>query len=173
ALYRMQQAFDGLLANFPERVVMRRLLRFLVFPLGKPFSPPSDELGHKVAQLMLAPGEARDRLTAGIYVPTSADEPLGILEQALQCAVVSEAVETKLRAAAKAGRIPAKGDEKIASALKQRVITTAELQLMGKMESLRRRVIMVDDFPPDFGNEPQTEPESTEVTAEMTPEAAP
>ncbi|MDN5836064.1 MAG: acyl-CoA dehydrogenase [Nitrosospira sp.] len=173
ALYRMQQAFDGLLANFPKRVVMRRLLRFLVFPLGKSFSPPSDELGHKVAQLMLAPGEARDRLTAGIYMPTSADEPLGILEQALQCAVVSEAVETKLRAAAKAGRIPAKGDEKIASALKQRVITTAELQLMGKMESLRRRVIMVDDFPPDFGSEPQTEPGSAELTAEMTPEAAP
>ena len=164
ALYRMQQAFDGLLDNFPGRVFGARLLRFLVFPLGKSFSPPSDELGHKVAKLMLAPGEARDRLTAGIYMPASADEPLNVLEQALQCAVVSEAVETKLRAAVKAGRIPAQRDEKITAALKQRVITANELELMGKMDHLRRRIIMVDDFPPDFGRGLRTEPEATIVT---------
>lgn len=172
ALYRMQEAFDGLLENFPGGAIGRQLLRFLVFPLGKSFSPPPDELGHKVATLMLTPGEARDRLTAGIYVPASADEPLGVLEQALRCAVVSEAVETKLRAAVKAGRIPAQREEKIAAALKQRVITTSELELMGKMESLRRRVIMVDDFPPDFASEPQAGPEPAEAIPEVVPEVA-
>jgi acyl-CoA dehydrogenase len=101
---------------------------------------------------MLTPGEARDRLTAGIYMPASPDEPLNILEQALQCAVVSEAVESKLRAAVKTGQISAQADDKIAEALKQRVITNSELELMGKMKSLRRSVIMVDDFPPDFGS---------------------
>ena len=151
ALYRMQEAFDGLLDNFPGSSVAARVLRFMVFPLGKPFSPPSDKLGHEVAALMLSPGEARDRLTSGIYMPTSADEPLGMLEQALQCAMVCEAVEAKLRAAVKTGRIPAQGEERIASALKQRVITNTELELMGEMQTLRRRVIMVDDFPPDFG----------------------
>jgi acyl-CoA dehydrogenase len=151
ALYRMQEAFDGLLDNFPGSSVAARVLRFMVFPLGKPFSPPSDKLGHEVAALMLSPGEARDRLTSGIYRPTSADEPLGMLEQALQCAMVCEAVEAKLRAAVKTGRIPAQGEERIASALKQRVITNTELELMGEMQTLRRRVIMVDDFPPDFG----------------------
>lgn len=151
ALYRMQEAFDGLLDNFPGSSVAARVLRFMVFPLGKPFSPPSDKLGHEVAALMLSPGEARDRLTSGIYMPTSADEPLGMLEQALQCAMVCEAVEAKLRAAVKTGRIPAQGEERIASALKQRVITNTELELMGEMQTLRRRVIMVDDFPSDFG----------------------
>jgi acyl-CoA dehydrogenase len=150
ALYRMQEAFDGVLDNFPGRILIARLLRFVVFPLGKPFSPPADELGHQIATLMLSPGEARDRLTGGIYAPTSIDEPLGMLEHALQCAVVCEAVEAKLRAAVKTGRIPAEGDERIAAALKQRVITTTELELMGKMKSIRRSVIMVDDFPPDF-----------------------
>ncbi|SFO08994.1 acyl-CoA dehydrogenase [Nitrosospira briensis] len=166
ALYRMQQAFEGLLDNFPASGIARRVLRFMVFPLGKPFSQPSDKLGHEVATLMLSPGEARDRLTAGIYVPASADEPLGRLEQALQCAMVCEAVEAKLRAAVKTGRIPAQGDERIAAALKQRVITTAELELMGEMKSLRRGVIMVDDFPRDFGPEPGDE-------AASAPDAAP
>lgn len=151
AFYRMQQAFDGVLNNFPGTVLVRRVLRFIVFPLGKPFSPPSDELEHKIATLMLAPGEARDRLTAGIYIPSSADEPVSVLEQALQCAVACEAVEAKLRAAVKSGQIPAQGDEGIAAALKQRVIIPSELELMEKMKSLRRRVIMVDDFPSDFG----------------------
>jgi acyl-CoA dehydrogenase len=152
ALFRMQEAFDGLLDNFPVRSTVRGLLRFLIFPLGKPFSPPSDVIAHKVAALMLTPGEARDRLTAGIYMPASPDEPLNILEQALQCVMVSEAVENKLRAAVKTGQISAQADDKIAEALKQRVITSSELELMGKMKSLRRRVIMVDDFPPDFGS---------------------
>lgn len=151
ALFRMQEAFEGLLENFPVRAAVKGLLRFLIFPLGRPFSPPSDAIGHKVATLMLTPGEARDRLTAGIYMPTSPDEPVNILEQALQCAVVSEAVEVKLRAALKTGQISAQADDKIAEALKQRVITNSELELMGRMKSLRRRVIMVDDFPPDFG----------------------
>jgi acyl-CoA dehydrogenase len=165
ALYRMQQAFDGLLDNFPGRAVTRGFLRFIVFPLGMPFSPPSDELGHQIAKLMLSPGEARDRLTAGIYLPVSDDEPLSVLEQALQCDVVCETVEARLRAAVKTGQIPAQGDEKIAYALKQRVITPSEMELMGKMKSLRRRVIMVDDFPPDF--------DETSGELEEAPDAAP
>jgi acyl-CoA dehydrogenase len=150
ALYRMQQAFDGVLDNFPVGPVAKRSLRFIVFPLGKPFSPPSDELSHQIAKLMISPGEARDRLTAGIYLPASDNEPLSVLEQALQCDVVCEAVEAKLRAAVKTGQIPAQGEDKIAYALKQRVITQVELELMSRMKSLRRRVIMVDDFSPDF-----------------------
>jgi acyl-CoA dehydrogenase len=167
-LYRMQQAFDGLLDNFPGRAVTRGLLRFIVFPLGMPFSPPSDELEHQIAKLMLSPGEARDRLTAGIYLPVSDDEPLSVLEQALQCEVVCEAVEARLRAAVKTGQIPAQGDEKIAYALKQRVITPSEMELMGKMKSLRRRVIMVDDFSPDF-DQTSSETQDSSSTAPLSP----
>jgi acyl-CoA dehydrogenase len=165
SLYRMQQAFEGLLDNFPGSAVAARLLRFMVFPLGTAFSPPSDKLSHEVASLMLLPGEARNRLTGGIFIPDSADEPLSILEQALQCAVVCEAVEAKLRAAVKAGRIPAEGEAKIAAALKQRVITPNELELMAGMTSLRRRVVMVDDFPPDFGTVSRPAPDSAPAAA--------
>ncbi len=152
ALYHLQQAFDGLLDNFPSRIAAW-MLRLLVFPLGKPYSPPSDDLGHKVATLLLEPGEARDRLTAGIYAPTSADEPLGVLEQALQCAVVCEMAEAKVRAAVKVGLISAQGDEKIAAALQRGIITTVEAESLENMKSLRRSVIMVDDFPADFGKQ--------------------
>lgn len=150
ALYRMQLAFIGLLDNFPIRIAAWNL-RLLVFPLGKPFSPPSDELGHEVVKVMMAPGEARDRLTAGIYLPTSANEPLGILELALQCAQACEGANAKIRTAVKAGQVSERDDEKITEALDQGVITTTEAESLKKMKSLRRRVIMVDDFLPDFG----------------------
>lgn len=162
ALYRMQHAFEGLLNNFPGKAATASLLRFMVFPLGTAFSPPSDKVSHEVAKLMLSAGEARDRLTEGIFIPDSADEPLNVLEQALQCAEVCDAVEAKLRAAVKTGRIPAKGEEKISAALKQRVITASELELMAGMKSLRRRVIMVDDFPPDFGRNSTASATATE-----------
>ncbi len=164
ALYRVQEAFYGVLDNFPGRF-LGPFLRFILFPWGKPLSPPSDELAHKVARLMLAPGESRDRLTSGMYLPASADEPLAALEQALQCAVACDAVEARLRAAVKSGQIPAREDELIDAALKQRIITPSESELLGKMKSLRRQVIMVDDFPPDFDSTSAETPETTPAHA--------
>jgi acyl-CoA dehydrogenase len=68
ALYNIQQAFAGVIKNFPNAMV-RLLLRVLVFPLGRCLSPPSDHIGHQIATLLMQPGAARDRLTAGIYIP--------------------------------------------------------------------------------------------------------
>lgn len=151
ALYRTQQAFDGLLRNFPGHFLLRGLMRILVFPLGMRLVPPADALSNTVARLILEPGEVRDRLTAGIYIPNNDDEPLAYLEQAMECAVVCEAIETKLRHAVKAGQLTARNDEKVTEALQCGIINQEEVALLEKMKVLRRRVIMVDDFSPDFG----------------------
>ncbi len=153
AIYRMQQAFDEFLANFPAHIAWICLLRALVFPLGKRCKPPTDELAHDIARLMMAPGAVRDRLTAGVYVPVASSEPLADLEQALQCAIECGAAEAKLREATKLRQVTARGDEKIAQALQLKVITAAEADLLNKLKDLRSRVIKVDDFPADFGKE--------------------
>ena len=149
ALYQMQLAFYGLLDNFPNRIMAWKM-RLLIFPLGRAFSPPSDELGHKVVKVLMTPGEARDRLTKSIYIPDSDNEPLGVLEQALQCAEKCKEANSKIRTAVKAGRVTAQGNEKISEALEQGVITDTEAKSLHEMVSLRRSVIMVDDFAPDF-----------------------
>ncbi|MDE2090010.1 MAG: acyl-CoA dehydrogenase, partial [Gammaproteobacteria bacterium] len=69
ALHHVQLSLDGVLHNLPNRFAARAL-RLLVFPLGKPYAPPGDVLGHAVARRILEPSEARDRLTAGIFAPT-------------------------------------------------------------------------------------------------------
>jgi acyl-CoA dehydrogenase len=149
ALYQMQLAFYGLLDNFPNRIMAWKM-RLLIFPLGRAFSPPSDELGHKVVKVLMTSGEARDRLTKSIYIPDSDNEPLGVLEQALQCAEKCKEANSKIRTAVKAGRVTAQGNEKISEALEQGVITDTEAKSLHEMVSLRRSVIMVDDFAPDF-----------------------
>ena len=151
AIYRIQQSFEELLRNFPVHFITRGMMRFLVFPLGKRYSPPSDALSYTIARLILEPGEVRDRLTAGIYLPTADNEPLAQLEQAMECAMACEAVESKLRDAAKSGRLTARDDSKVIEALERGIINQEEAALLDKMKILRHRVIMVDDFPSDFG----------------------
>ncbi len=150
ALYRTQQAFDEFLCNFTGHFLIRIWLRWQVFPLGKRCLPPSDELSHRIARLILEPGEVRERLTAGIYVPTDDSEPLAQLEQALFCAISCESIEARLRAATKEGQLTAKGDGRIAQAVALNLISAEEAALLDKMKILRRRVIMVDDFTPSF-----------------------
>src|SRR5690606_35014832 len=102
-LHRMQEAFAGVLANFPSRPLAFVLERLVVFPLGRPYAPPSDRLGHAVAQCLLAPSPTRDRLTAEVFLPEDVEEPLGALEAALQATIAAEPVEAKLKAALRGG----------------------------------------------------------------------
>ena len=75
-IWRMQMALDGVLRNFPVRPVAW-LLRVLVFPFGRREVPPSDRLGRRVAALLTAPNEARDRLIAGTYQTPNPNNPVG------------------------------------------------------------------------------------------------
>lgn len=153
ALHRVQLGLDGVLHNLPNRFVARAL-RLLVFPLGKPYAPPQDALGHAVAQRVLEPSEARDRLTAGIFAPAGPDEPLGRLEDALRKVINSSDAEHKLRHAIKHGQLTdAPLDKLLDQALQRGIIDAREAALMRDAEAARKEVIRVDDFPADFGRE--------------------
>jgi acyl-CoA dehydrogenase len=153
ALHHIDSAFCGLLQNFPSRSVAL-LLQVIIFPLGRRFAAPGDALGHKVASLLLEPSAARDRLTAGVYIPAGPEEPVAQLEQALRATIAVEPVYSRIYAAAREQRITGRTpDELAARAQEQRVITREELEALAHAKALRRAVIMVDDFPPDFRSE--------------------
>jgi len=143
-------AFAGLFANFPSRPVAL-LLRLTAFPLGMPAFTADDRLGHRVAAILLAPSAVRDRLTAGIYMPTDLSEPLGRLDDALIKVIAAEAVEKKMRDAVKAKQLAAGSDEQtLQEALQAGVITATEADIVAVSQTARREVIRVDDFPPDY-----------------------
>jgi len=151
ALWQAQQAIDALYANFPVKP-LRRVLRWSVFPLGTTFRPPKDKHNRECARLVLEPGAARDRLTAGMYVPAGETDATGVLEAAFVAAVACEPIDKKLREAVKTGLLSPRPDTDTASlALEAGVISADEHSRWQKKEALRKAVIKVDDFPADFG----------------------
>ena len=127
-------------------------MRNVVFSYGREFDPPRDSLGQAVVGTLLTPGPARDRLTAGVFIPKNEDEPVGTLEAALRAVIAAEPVEAKIRGAQKAGTISGRfADDLAERALSQGVITQAEAAVLQRAHALRRKVIMVDDFPQDLG----------------------
>src|SRR4051812_4882643 len=150
ALYHAQQAIDQVLSNFPMKA-LATFLRWSFFPLGMQFRPPLDARNRECAAIALEPGTARDRLTAGMYVPKG-DDATGVLEQAFVASVACEPIETKLRKALKKGKVVlAQGQDLAAEARDKGVITAEEYGQWTRKEALRRQVIRVDDFPQDFG----------------------
>lgn len=154
ALLRAQDAFDGVLANVPQRAVAG-LLRAVIYPWGRPNRAPADRLGQEVARLLIAPGESRDRLTAGCYLPASTDEPVGAIEAALAATVRAEPAEQRLRALEKGGVLdgnPQANVRDIAQAAHAAGALGAEdYAIIAERNRLRDLVIGVDDFPFDFG----------------------
>ena len=150
-LHRAQEAFYGLFENLPSRVVAW-VLRITVFPWGRVFEPPPDSLGSQVVGLLMTPGPARDRLTAGICIPKDENDAVTVVDAALLAVIAAEPVEAKLRAAQRAGAIAGEfADMLAADGLAKGVITSDEAALLARAKTLRRKVIMVDDFPQDFG----------------------
>ncbi len=151
ALWQAQQAIDAIYANFPVPA-LRGLLRWVVFPVGTPFRPAKDRHNHRSAKIVLEPGAARDRLTAGMYVGKNEADITGALEAAFHATLECEPIEKKLREAVKGGKLVTRsGVDTAATARAQGVISEAELALWRRKETLRKRVIQVDDFEPDFG----------------------
>ena len=148
-LYKTQEALIDLFRNFPVPLV-GPLMRLVVFPFGRPYSPPSDKLGHKVASIITSPGKARERLTKGIYTSEDIEERTGLIEAALLAAVDAEAAEKKLSKAVKKGNVTGiTTADRCASALKAGVLNEGETKLVTRAEELREEAIRVDHFPPN------------------------
>ena len=169
ALYKAQTAMDGVMSNYPNKLV-GWCLRRVVYPLGAMFHVPSDDLGRTAARLLIEPSsdanKGRDRLTAGMYLPRAKagnesgddipSEPLAALEAALEAAPGAEAVEAKVKAAVRDGKLLAgSGAQHHANpvhvAAQQGIITSQEMEHLNRFERLRAEVIKVDHFAQDFG----------------------
>ena len=160
ALYHSQQAIDQILSNFPLKW-MATILRWTIYPLGTPWRPPLDSRNRECAAIALQPGTARDRLTAGMYVPKG-DDVTGRLEQAFVAAIACEAIDEKLRKAVKKGKVVAAPGADIGLLAKEKgLITADEYTQWLKKEALRKSVIKVDDFPQDFGRAQMMDADAT------------
>ena len=144
-LYDMQHAIDELISNFPNRVVAK-LLRVIIFPLGTWLSKPSDELAHKVAQLLQSPNPSRTRLGQGQYLTRDGRNIFGRLEQVLEDILACEPIYDKVCSALNK-KLPFYRLNEVAElGLSNNIISAAEAELLTNAEVGRKWVIDVDDF---------------------------
>ncbi|KLD62566.1 acyl-CoA dehydrogenase [Dyella japonica] len=147
-MWRIQTALDGAIRNFPVRPVSW-LLRALVFPWGRREVPPSDRLGRRVAAIITAPGEARDRLTEWTYLTPTANNTIGRMNALLPDVIAAEPVERKFGKAQKAGQFKSHDYVgQLVEAMQAGVINTAEFELLKRVREGVFEFISVDDFDP-------------------------
>ncbi|NUR23203.1 acyl-CoA dehydrogenase [Frateuria sp.] len=145
-MWRTQMALDGAIRNFPLKPV-GFLLRVLVFPFGRREVPPSDRLGRRVAAILTAPGEARDRLVDWVYLTPTSHNTIGRMNALLPDVIAAEPVERKFGKALKAGQLHAHEYEgQLAEAARQGVISEAEAALLKRVRDGVAEFIAVDDF---------------------------
>ena len=148
-VWNMQMALDGAIRNLPVRPVSW-LLRFLVFPFGRREVPPSDRLGRRVAALITAPSEARDRLLEWVYLTPTANNTMGRMHALLPEVILAEPVDRKFAKAQKSGQFKAHDYlEQLAEAEQAGVINATEAALLKRVRESVFEFISVDDFDPE------------------------
>jgi acyl-CoA dehydrogenase len=148
ALYQAQQALDGILRNYPSRM-MGKALRVAVFPAGRYVSMPRDQVTVAVAEILQVPGATRDRLTQDIYIPEQPEEILCQLEMALGLVIKTTELRKQLR---KNGSHPGPGEDYMhwLDRIEQLgEISLEQRNLLKDTREMVEKVISVDSFGPD------------------------
>lgn len=150
SLYEIQESLYGLLENFPAPLA-GRVLRRVLFPWGRRYKAPDDRLGTRVAAILLEPGEVRDRLTSGLFIPSALSESIGRLEDAFRKSHEAEPVVAKIRAAMKDGTLERGDPEEYCDvAVQAGIISREEANRVHAATAARLEVIQVDDFAPEL-----------------------
>ena len=145
-LQRIQTAFNGYLHNFPNRPISL-VLRWIIFPWGRLYAPPSDKLGHEISTLLINPSEMRNRLTEGVFIPEDENEAVTQLERAFHKVVDAAHLEKKVRPFQKTFKPEHAGYEAMINAAQEEgVIDKEEASLLKMANDARTKVIGVDDF---------------------------
>lgn len=148
SLARIQTAFEGIYQNFEGPVAP--LMRFLTrrrraHPVGL---PPSDRLGAQVAEILRRPGDQRDRLTAGLFLPSDPEEALARLERAFALVTKAAPGLEKIARAAKEKVLPRRESEELVDeAVAAGIVSSSDAAIIREAASARVDALKVDSFP--------------------------
>ncbi len=99
-----------------------------------------------MASLLLKPGEARDRLTRGLFISEDANDITGKLEHALQKVLLADPIEKRLRAGQYSQADLESFEDWLEGLVSGHVISAQEAELLRQSKAATQAVIMVDEF---------------------------
>ena len=171
-MYNAQEQLHSFLRNLPNRPTAF-LLRCFIFPRGRTYSAPSDDLVAKIVELVTRPGEARDRLSQQAYTTLEPGSPLGLLQEALELAEEMEPLERKLRQSQKEGLIQSDYlGHQIDEAENAEVISKSEAKNLRSYHDKVLNLLAVDDFAPEEIGRAGTQPKPVRKKAAATKKVA-
>ena len=146
SVYEIELALSQALRNFPIKP-LGWLLWPVVFPWGRRAVAPGDRLNHRVATLLMAPNEARDRLAAGVFLTPCENNPGGRIDSYLAKAILAEPVERKFLKALKTKDIEALDyASQLDEGVREGWITADERRQLEELRAITLDTITVDDF---------------------------
>ncbi len=145
SLHTVQNSLLGILQNFPVPL-LGGVLRFIAFPLGRPYRPPSDVTAQRVAKLLLSENDSRDRLTSGVYL-SDADDAAGRVAKAFHLMLESAEAEQAIRNALGETVSLDNYESLVKRAVESGVINEEQASLVRLAQQAAARVVAVDDFP--------------------------
>lgn len=146
-LYHCQRALADLINNMPS-APLRGVLKVLLFPFGRPVRKPTDQLEHKLAQLLQVPSETRNRLASYVYLKNEPLNLVGRQEQTLKDILDVEPLFERV-CKEKGLKLPFFQLDKVAQmGLEAGILSQAEADKLAAVEQSRLDVINVDDFDP-------------------------
>jgi acyl-CoA dehydrogenase len=144
SLHVIQESLKGVLANLPIPLI-GGLARALIFPLGSPYSPPSDATGKDIARLLTTESASRERLTAGVYL-SDTDDASGRVHMAFHLALTAARAESAIRNALKEPVTFENHEKLVRKAVESGVITEEQATSVRLAQEAARAVIEVDEF---------------------------
>ena len=158
SLYKIQQALNGVLLNFPVPL-LGGIVRLMIFPFGLPHDGPSDKTVKAVSQLLLSENESRNRLIDGVFI-SDMDDATGRVNQAFHLVLEAASAERAIKNALKESVNFENYEKLVKRATESGVITEEQATMVRMAQQATAKVIAVDDFPVE-------QPESkVEVTKE-------
>lgn len=145
SLFNTQQAMKQIMKNLPVRF-FGTLLNMAIFPLTKPYQQPNDQLGRRVAKLLLKPSATLDRLSKGIYFSQDKQDAMGRITYAQKMVLVTQDLSARLRNAYKTGELKNRGYDAYDEAKQKALLTDEEYQALKDAEVAIKNAIKVDEF---------------------------
>lgn len=149
AFKAIQEAFDGLYANF-DAPVLGWLFKGPIkvwSRMNRIDSDLPDRLTHQVSKMVQEDGGVRDHITSGIYIPLDPEEPIGRLERAFKAVKAAESLEKKVKAAMRAKTIKrGKIMDVLDEAVSKNILSSEEAAKIKLASELAYDAIQVDDF---------------------------
>ena len=144
SLLTIQESLKGVLNNFPVPG-MGGLVKWIIFPLGSPYSQPSDRTGKEIARILQSESESRDRLVSGVYL-SDQDDASGRVHTAFHLVLTATNAENAIRNALNQSVTYENYETLVQKAVESGVITEEQATTVRLAQQAARAVIDVDEF---------------------------